>query len=256
MSALDAPARPHTTLSRNRDYLLKGAHTRPPRNMRSPVFEEQRLDHYSTSLQHSAALPLQPPSSPARSQGLQLSTNDDALIGRADNGAAPRLLQATQTKACASPSWLCPSSLRSCPSQMKSCLAARASKFCNGFWALAGEHVPPRISAILELAGYPHLVRTKPSIKQLCTLEFACHLGLICWQVPRQCGRADAGMMWVWDLSATLGWAAGGGPSGSWLTRSTSSHWEVRMSCRKTKPHRGDLQGITTLESPSTLLAI
>ena len=80
----------------------------PPRNMRSPVFEEQRLHHYSTSLQNNAALPLMPPYSPARSQGLQLSTNNDALIGRADNGAAPCLPfirhQATQTKACTSPS--------------------------------------------------------------------------------------------------------------------------------------------------------
>ena len=36
-------------------------------------------------------------------------------------------------------------------------------------------------------------------------------------------------MMWAWDLSATLGWAAGGGPCGSWLGRSTPSPWEVRM---------------------------
>lgn len=36
-------------------------------------------------------------------------------------------------------------------------------------------------------------------------------------------------MLWVWDLSATLGWAAGGGPGGSWLGRSPPSAWEVRM---------------------------
>ena len=50
------------------------------------MFEEQRLYHYSASLQHNADLPLRPPSFPACSQGLQLSTNGDVLIGRADNG--------------------------------------------------------------------------------------------------------------------------------------------------------------------------
>ena len=36
-------------------------------------------------------------------------------------------------------------------------------------------------------------------------------------------------MLWLWDLSATLGWAAGGGPGGSWLTRSAPNPWQVRM---------------------------
>ena len=44
-----------------------------------------------------------------------------------------------------------------------------------------------------------------------------------------ECRCVGAGMMWAWDLSATLGWTAGGGPGGSWLERSTSSPWEVRM---------------------------
>ena len=65
---------------------LISARMPPPRNMRSPVFEEQQLSHYSALMQYNAPLPLMPPFSPARSQGLQLSTNDDALIGRADNG--------------------------------------------------------------------------------------------------------------------------------------------------------------------------
>lgn len=41
-------------------------------------------------------------------------------------------------------------------------------------------------------------------------------------------------MMWQWDLSATLGWASGSGPGGSWLNCSTptpSTTWEVRMGC-------------------------
>ena len=41
-------------------------------------------------------------------------------------------------------------------------------------------------------------------------------------------------MMWAWDLSATLGWAVGSGPCGSWLGRSTPSPWEVRMSRHRT----------------------
>lgn len=38
-------------------------------------------------------------------------------------------------------------------------------------------------------------------------------------------------MMWAYDLSETLGWAASGGPRGSWLAHSTRSPWQVRMSC-------------------------
>ena len=64
----------------------------PPRNMRTPVFEEQRLSHVSASPQYNAALPLGPPSEPGTTQGLQLATNGDVLVGRADNGAAPCLL--------------------------------------------------------------------------------------------------------------------------------------------------------------------
>ena len=84
----------------------------PPRNMRSPVFEEQRLHHFSTSSQYNATLPLRPPTCAACSQGLQLTTNGDALIGRADNGAAPCLLKSSNSRdnACNSPLWLCPSS--------------------------------------------------------------------------------------------------------------------------------------------------
>ena len=47
-----------------------------------------------------------------------------------------------------------------------------------------------------------------------------------------------AGMTWMWDLSATLGWAQGGTP-GSWLSRRTPGPWEVRHSrppaCRVSK---------------------
>lgn len=39
----------------------------------------------------------------------------------------------------------------------------------------------------------------------------------------------------MWDLSATLGWAAGG-PGGSWLTRSTANFSQVRMSCYRHIP--------------------
>ena len=46
----------------------------------------------------------------------------------------------------------------------------------------------------------------------------------------KRCRCAGAGMMWAWDLSATLGWSSGGGPGGSWLASSTTSPWEVHMS--------------------------
>ena len=59
--------------------------------MSTPVHEEQRLSHNSASPSYNAALPLRPPSSPAHSQGLRLSTNDDVLLGRADNGLILRL---------------------------------------------------------------------------------------------------------------------------------------------------------------------
>lgn len=58
----------------------------PPRNMSTPVFEEQRLDIMSASPDFKAALPLGPPSEPARLQALDLATNGDVLIGHADNG--------------------------------------------------------------------------------------------------------------------------------------------------------------------------
>lgn len=55
------------------------------------MYEEQRLSHISASPEYNAALPRRPPSSPAHSQGLQLSTNDDVLLGRADDGLILRL---------------------------------------------------------------------------------------------------------------------------------------------------------------------
>jgi len=45
--------------------------------------------------------------------------------------------------------------------------------------------------------------------------------------VATPCATCCAGMLWMWDLSATLGWAKGG-PPGSWLTRRTPGPWEVR----------------------------
>lgn len=45
--------------------------------------------------------------------------------------------------------------------------------------------------------------------------------------VATPCATCCAGMLWMWDLSATLGWAKGG-PPGSWLTRLTPGPWEVR----------------------------
>lgn len=41
-----------------------------------------------------------------------------------------------------------------------------------------------------------------------------------------------AGMMWAWDLTATLGWQAPSCPaygSGSWLSHSGQGAWEVRV---------------------------
>ena len=63
----------------------------PPRNMSEPVYEEQRFDDLSLySPECNAALPLRAPSVPAQDQGLQLATNGDVLVGRADNGLIPR----------------------------------------------------------------------------------------------------------------------------------------------------------------------
>ena len=49
------------------------------------MFEERRLRKISTRT-YNAALPLGPPSQPANTQALELATNGDVLIGRADNG--------------------------------------------------------------------------------------------------------------------------------------------------------------------------
>ncbi len=54
--------------------------------MRSPVFQEQRLGNFSATPEFGATLPLGPTSKRAHSQGLQLATNRDVLIGRSDNG--------------------------------------------------------------------------------------------------------------------------------------------------------------------------
>ena len=62
-------------------HLLKRARVPLPRKMGTPVFEEQ-----PASLEYTAALPLKPPAALADTQGLQLATNGDVLIGRADNG--------------------------------------------------------------------------------------------------------------------------------------------------------------------------
>ena len=58
----------------------------PPRNMSKPVFEERQLTNFSASPTYNATLPLGPPSKPAKTQGLELATNADVLIGRAGNG--------------------------------------------------------------------------------------------------------------------------------------------------------------------------
>ena len=54
--------------------------------MSTPVYEEQRLGNYSRSPSYNAALPLRPPKGPASTQGLQLATNGDVLVGCANNG--------------------------------------------------------------------------------------------------------------------------------------------------------------------------
>ena len=67
------------------------------------MFEEQRLGNFSASPEYNAALPLGPPSGPADTQGLQLATNGDVLIGRADNGAILSLSSDACPCACTSP---------------------------------------------------------------------------------------------------------------------------------------------------------
>jgi hypothetical protein len=45
------------------------------------------------------------------------------------------------------------------------------------------------------------------------------------------CMRCVTGMMWAWDLTATLGWQAPSCPlygRGSWLSHSAQGAWEVR----------------------------
>ena len=69
--------------------LLKRQRMPPPRRMGRPVYEQEELTNFSTSLAFSAGLALGPPSSPAQDQALQLGTNGDILVGRADNGAIP-----------------------------------------------------------------------------------------------------------------------------------------------------------------------
>ena len=68
---------------------------RSPRNMSAPVYEKQRLRRKSTTSEYSARgrsrMPLGLPSGPARDQALQLATNGDILIGRADNGTTMSL---------------------------------------------------------------------------------------------------------------------------------------------------------------------
>ena len=68
---------------------------RSPRNMSAPVYEKQRLGRKSTTSEYSARgrsrMPLGLPSRPARDQALQLATNGDILLGRADNGATASL---------------------------------------------------------------------------------------------------------------------------------------------------------------------
>ena len=63
-----------------------GWRMRPHRNMGTPVFTELPLINFSASPTYRAALPLMPPSHPSRTQALQLATNGDVLVGRADNG--------------------------------------------------------------------------------------------------------------------------------------------------------------------------
>ena len=65
------------------------------RSMSTPVYEKQRLGRKCTTSEYSARgrnrMPLGLPSGPARDQALQLATNGDILIGRADNGATMSL---------------------------------------------------------------------------------------------------------------------------------------------------------------------
>ena len=49
-----------------------------------------------------------------------------------------------------------------------------------------------------------------------------------------------AGMAWQWDLSASLGWAASGGPGGSWLACSKPCRpWQVCSSCCRMSSFQG-----------------
>ena len=59
------------------------------------MFEAQPLSKYPASPERNAALPLGPPREPAITQGLELATNADVLIGRADNGVTLSLSSET-----------------------------------------------------------------------------------------------------------------------------------------------------------------
>ena len=73
--------------------------------MGRPVYEQEELTNFSTSLAFRAGLALGPLSCPAQDQALQLGTNGDILVGRADNGAIPQSL--TCLAPAPRPKWLC-----------------------------------------------------------------------------------------------------------------------------------------------------
>ena len=58
--------------------------------MGTPVYEVEELDNFSALNYEDPVLPLEPPRRHACTQALQLSTNGDTLVGRADNGASSR----------------------------------------------------------------------------------------------------------------------------------------------------------------------
>ena len=64
---------------------------------------------------------------------------------------------------------------------------------------------------------------------QIGTIYLVLVLVVSCWLAPGRRGCAGAGMMWLWDLSATLGFAAAGSPGGSWLTSSTPYPYQARL---------------------------
>lgn len=73
-----------------RGRIEKSRAGRGGRQMSVPVYEEERLGHFSPLEKYRQdKYPLGAPWGPSTSQGLYLDTDGDVLLGRADNGALP-----------------------------------------------------------------------------------------------------------------------------------------------------------------------